>query len=274
MRRLIRCGCLLPVLLLIVLLLGLMYALVPGGKIFFDPRYRDVPKWGSAGAPPSRGNCKYIGVFWPENPFRGWPVKKFEGDWNTISSWFCDPNYFVGYTHWGIDIARRDWTPEGSIDGAEVVATARARVLYAVETTPPQWNWGMGNYVRIEALVPVHVCECEPNEISDEERRCFYGDKNGDGVVGGYCWYEDEPSGWIATYMHLKKVFVQPGDIVEPGTVLGLIDNTGASTGPHLHYQINAPRDDEEEPDGAIDPAPHMADTYTDELRGKRKGTR
>ncbi|NPA90917.1 MAG: M23 family metallopeptidase [Chloroflexi bacterium] len=262
-----------PLLLGMALALGLMYTLFPESKIFFDPRYRDVSGWDSIGVPPTRGNCKYIGRFWPENPFRGWPVKKFECNWNTISAWFCDPDYFVGYTHWGIDIARIDWTTEGSIDGAEVVATAKAKVIWAVETTPPQWNYGMGNYVRIEALVPVQVCECEENESSDEFRECFYGDQNGDGVVGGYCWYEDRPSGWTATYMHLKKVLVKQGDIVEPGTVLGLIDNTGASTGPHLHYQINAPKDGRE-PDGAIDPAPHMCDTYSDALREQRKGTR
>ena len=269
-----RKGCLAVLIGVVVLLLAVGFCTLGGTRYVFDPRYQAVSGWRSFGVPPSRGNCKYIGRFWPDNPFWGWPVKRFEGDWNTISAWFCDPSYFPGYTHWGIDIARRDWSKEGSIDGAEVVATARARVLWAVETDPPQWNYGMGNYVRIEALVPVQVCECEENEIPEEDRRCFYGDKNGDGVVGGYCWYEDEPSGWTATYMHLRKVLVNQGDIVEPGTVLGLIDNTGASTGPHLHYQINAPRDDGKEPDGAIDPAPHMSETYSDELRERRKGTR
>ena len=274
MMRWVRLGVVVLVITVILVGLGSMYALMPGGKVFFDPRFRNVPGWGSFGVPPHGGNCKYIGMDWPDNPFRGWPVKKFEGNWNTISTWFCDPNYFVGYIHWGIDIASLDYTNEGYIDGAEVVATARAIVRYAVERTPPQWNWGMGNYVRIEALKPVTVCECEENEISEEDRRCYFGDKDGDGVVGGYCWQEEEPSGWIATYMHLKKVLVAKGDIVDPGTVLGLIDNTGNSTGPHLHYQINAPAEDGREPDGAIDPAPAMADTYSNELREIRKGER
>ena len=74
--------------------------------------------------------------------------------------------------------------------------------------------------------------------------------------------------------MHQLDVVVSKGDIVFYGDVLGHIDTTGNSDGDHLHYQINAPRDDGEEPDGAIDPAPHMSETYSNALREKRKGTR
>ncbi len=39
-------------------------------------------------------------------------------------------------------------------------------------------------------------------------------------------------------YGHLEKVFVKPGDIVKKGDLIGLVGNTGLSTGPHLHYEI------------------------------------
>ena len=41
------------------------------------------------------------------------------------------------------------------------------------------------------------------------------------------------------TYGHLSEIFVQYGQEVKRGDVLGLVGNTGRfSTGPHLHYQV------------------------------------
>jgi murein DD-endopeptidase MepM/ murein hydrolase activator NlpD len=38
-------------------------------------------------------------------------------------------------------------------------------------------------------------------------------------------------------YGHLSEVFVQPGQRIEQGTVIGRVGSTGNSTGPHLHYE-------------------------------------
>ena len=48
-------------------------------------------------------------------------------------------------------------------------------------------------------------------------------------------------TGWCAVYMHLTDWAVQAGDSVVKGQLLGYADNTGFSTGPHLHYQIETP---------------------------------
>ncbi|MBH8564230.1 M23 family metallopeptidase [Nostoc sp. CENA67] len=39
-------------------------------------------------------------------------------------------------------------------------------------------------------------------------------------------------------YGHMSQIFVQPGQWVEPGTVIGLVGSTGNSTGAHLHFEI------------------------------------
>jgi murein DD-endopeptidase MepM/ murein hydrolase activator NlpD len=39
-------------------------------------------------------------------------------------------------------------------------------------------------------------------------------------------------------YGHLSEILVQPGTVVQAGTVIGRVGSTGASTGPHLHFEM------------------------------------
>ncbi len=39
-------------------------------------------------------------------------------------------------------------------------------------------------------------------------------------------------------YGHMSEIFVQPGQWVEQGTVIGRVGSTGNSTGPHLHFEV------------------------------------
>jgi len=43
----------------------------------------------------------------------------------------------------------------------------------------------------------------------------------------------------MSKYAHLHKSLVQKGDTVHRGQVIGLVGNSGRSTGPHVHYEIH-----------------------------------
>jgi murein DD-endopeptidase MepM/ murein hydrolase activator NlpD len=42
----------------------------------------------------------------------------------------------------------------------------------------------------------------------------------------------------ITQYSHLKDILIKPGQDVSKNTVIGLVGNSGRSTGPHLHLEV------------------------------------
>jgi murein DD-endopeptidase MepM/ murein hydrolase activator NlpD len=64
------------------------------------------------------------------------------------------------------------------------------------------------------------------------------------GSVSGYTEFGkyvkiDHGYGYETVYGHLSKYNVKPGQEVKRGDIIGYVGNTGASTAPHLHYEVH-----------------------------------
>ncbi len=64
--------------------------------------------------------------------------------------------------------------------------------------------------------------------------------------------------GYTSLYGHLSNWVVKPGQKVKRGDLIGHSGNTGVSTGPHLHYQINLFGEH-------VNPLSYFADNLTEE---------
>jgi murein DD-endopeptidase MepM/ murein hydrolase activator NlpD len=66
-------------------------------------------------------------------------------------------------------------------------------------------------------------------------------------------------------YAHMSELFVKPGDMIQKGAVIGRVGSTGASTGPHLHFEFRQMM-----PDGtwvALDAGQHLEVAVGDLVR-------
>ncbi len=49
----------------------------------------------------------------------------------------------------------------------------------------------------------------------------------------------DHLGDFMTLYAHMSRSYVKTGDVVRQGQLIGLVGNTGRSTGPHLHYELH-----------------------------------
>ena len=128
---------------------------------------------------------------------RVWVAQRYAVDWEQLDN---TNRIYVG--------PRTD-VSSYKIYGAEILAVAKAPVLFAVDGLPDQ--------------VPGKLPENLPIEEAD-----------GNHVI------LDLGNGNFALYAHMKpgSVMVHAGQTVTPGQVIGLVGNSGNTIAPHLHFQL------------------------------------
>ena len=137
-----------------------------------------------------------------EEPIKGWYRMGSCFGWRVIDG--------IGGQHKGIDISQRE-----VIEGERFIyAVAAGSVDEAINTN--NFNCGV---------------RCFDND--GKAIRCPCPDARGNYVKIIHTFDSNQ---YITEYFHLKSVYVQKGDVIEKGQIIGLMGNTGRSTGPHLHF--------------------------------------
>jgi len=87
---------------------------------------------------------------------------------------------------------------------------------------------------------------------------------NEDGGYGNYVKlrHTDGAATFYTYYAHLANAVVSAGQSVSAGAVIGKSNNTGASTGPHLHFGLRI-TDQNPEYKGYADPMPYLTGATT-----------
>lgn len=77
----------------------------------------------------------------------------------------------------------------------------------------------------------------------------IHAPKAGRVIERGYVWNVHgnylrilHRGGIITGYCHLSEFYVNEGDIIQQGQVIGLTGDTGRVTGPHLHFSVSGAR--------------------------------
>ena len=94
-----------------------------------------------------------------------------------------------------------------------------ARVTQVTDGIPENWTPDRGPALRDARAVPMTLETVSGNAVTLDLGADRY-----------------------ALYAHLRpgSIRVSPGDRVRRGQVLGLVGNSGNSTGPHLHFQVSS----------------------------------
>ncbi len=132
---------------------------------------------------------------------------------------------------------------------------ARARVLAAIPSLNPTGTWHFASTFGWRAIPwpEFHKGVDLDTDYGTNVRAGAAGTVIAAAYDGGYGnkIEIDHGNGYHTWYCHLQRIDVRPGQYVKKAEHIALVGSTGASTGPHLHYQIM--RDGQ-----AIDPVPYL----------------
>ena len=121
-------------------------------------------------------------------------------------------------------------------------------------------QWGLLGHNGLDYGIPTGINILAPHKGTIKEA---YFDAD------GYGWYvkiENDVEGSVLG--HMLTLLVKIGDVVNEGQVVGISDNTGNSTGPHLHWgYYRFPRDRNNGFNGYIDQTPYLIVPQEDTIK-------
>jgi len=100
---------------------------------------------------------------------------------------------------------------------------------FGMRVSPIAGTWKFHKGIDMAAPVGTKVFACKAGTVS------YIG--NMDTTYGNYIVIKHD-GGMTSLYAHLSQVLVNKGDSVPSGYLIGKVGTTGASTGPHLHFEI------------------------------------
>ena len=141
---------------------------------------------------------------------------------------------------------------------------ARARVLAAIPSVNPggigvgirsPYGWRADPWPEFHEGVDLDLDYGDPVRAGAAGTVVAAADDGGYGLKIDV----DHGNGYHTWYCHLSRIDVRAGEYVTKSQRIALVGSTGASTGPHLHYQIML--------DGhAVDPTPYLSGVPTSVL--------
>jgi murein DD-endopeptidase MepM/ murein hydrolase activator NlpD len=107
---------------------------------------------------------------------------------------------------------------------------------FGMRQSPFTGAWQFHRGIDLAAPVGTSVSACKAGTV----RFTGYSQVYGNHVIVSHAGNME------SLYAHLSVMSVKPGDVVTKGEVIGKVGVTGATTGPHLHFEIlvgNTPQD-------------------------------
>ena len=130
-------------------------------------------------------------------------------------------------------------------------AQAAQAAQSAAATGTASFMWPVASYVYISSRfgLRTHPITGEQKshtglDIAANQGTTVYASDGGTVTMAGWnsgygnCIMIDHGNGYVTLYGHLNYIGVTNGQSVSQGSVIGQVGSTGASTGPHLHFEV------------------------------------
>ncbi|MBR1722127.1 MAG: peptidoglycan DD-metalloendopeptidase family protein [Treponema sp.] len=99
---------------------------------------------------------------------------------------------------------------------------------FGYRTSPISGTWKFHAGIDLAAPIGTEVFACKHGSVATVGFNEIYGN-----------YIDIKHNGnTVSRYAHLSKTLVKKGQQVATGEVIGLVGTTGASTGPHLHFEV------------------------------------